>query len=410
MPEFTDHCFHADVETAIAGYRRQVRRALEVAGRSGEESEGIVADVEQHLRAQLPDGATLVQVEAVLARMDPPEAYAGEAAAARSPITFGHVVGVFVVLICGVAALSGLHYLAVDAQIGERHGVVVVEHIPAAVTTASTMVPPEKGGQAVAPPGGFVDVPVAEKPMAIAVLEFQGSDNLVDRATVTTELTDGIINALAARPDLRVVERERLQAAFQELRLSAEGAVQQETAVSVGRLIGARVIVLGNLTRVGDRLTATARLLNPETGELAVVREEGAVGAVAALADLVAAAVAEKLTRVKADLAGKALPRVLVMIPESHLGGYVRDPAAETELVRWLIECEFLVASPEYEGVHAPRPATDTSADTEIAFHNRAGWRNTEGAMTIASRVLREAVTGGSSTGSLSRLFRNVLL
>jgi TolB-like protein len=53
---------------------------------------------------------------------------------------------------------------------------------------------------------------------------------------------------LSTNPDLRIVERERLQAVLDELKLTQAALVDPATAARVGKIIGARYLVHGNIT------------------------------------------------------------------------------------------------------------------------------------------------------------------
>ncbi|MGH7963812.1 MAG: CsgG/HfaB family protein, partial [Candidatus Binatia bacterium] len=58
-------------------------------------------------------------------------------------------------------------------------------------------------------------------------------------------LTALLINDLSQVRDLRVVERDRLQALLEELQLGSTGLVNQDTAPKVGRLLGAGKVATG---------------------------------------------------------------------------------------------------------------------------------------------------------------------
>lgn len=55
-----------------------------------------------------------------------------------------------------------------------------------------------------------------------------------------------LMTELGANPDLRIIERERLQAVLDELKLTASAVVDPATAARVGRLVGARYMVSGS--------------------------------------------------------------------------------------------------------------------------------------------------------------------
>ncbi|MFW5855143.1 MAG: CsgG/HfaB family protein, partial [Thermodesulfobacteriota bacterium] len=81
----------------------------------------------------------------------------------------------------------------------------------------------------------------------LAVLNFQSpKDN--DSAVISKGLTAMIITDLSKVPELKVVERENMQALLQEIRLGQTGLVDEDTAVKAGRLLLARNLVRGTLT------------------------------------------------------------------------------------------------------------------------------------------------------------------
>src|SRR2546422_11482680 len=54
-----------------------------------------------------------------------------------------------------------------------------------------------------------------------------------------------LIWELAANPAARVVEREEIQKLIEEQNLGASGRVDAQTAAKIGKLVGARYVVLG---------------------------------------------------------------------------------------------------------------------------------------------------------------------
>jgi TolB-like protein len=79
-------------------------------------------------------------------------------------------------------------------------------------------------------------------------------------------ITDLLINDLAAAGRYRIVEREHLQAVLQEQELVKTGAVDPQTAVRLGKLLGVQYMIVG--TFIADpksRLMLTARAIDVET-------------------------------------------------------------------------------------------------------------------------------------------------
>lgn len=254
--------------------------------------------------------------------------------------------------------------------------------------------------------------------MAVAVAAFDCTGNIVDRDAVRSVVSDGLINALAMTDGLRVVERARLKEALGELKLGAEGLVSTATALELGKLTGARVILTGTIARIGDELILTARLINAETGELTAARVTGDRAGLLAMVDELAQKVIQRIAKddkgvlaraddtsraqlrekqmaLKSALVGRPLPRVLVLIPESHLQRRIPDPAGETELVLWLTDAGFHVASPEYEGLHARTPVASWTDETEIQFRGLRASATAEGVINISRQVLKQILQSG---------------
>lgn len=67
-----------------------------------------------------------------------------------------------------------------------------------------------------------------------------------------------------------VVERAELGKLIAEQKLQASGIIDSNTAVRLGKVLGAGVILVGNIQKVGDQYQVNARLVNAETGAVLV--------------------------------------------------------------------------------------------------------------------------------------------
>lgn len=73
---------------------------------------------------------------------------------------------------------------------------------------------------------------------------------------------------LASREHVfQVVERTQLQRAIQELGYQSSAFVDADSAIQVGRQLGAQYIVVGSVTKFGESYTLNARIVTVETGE-----------------------------------------------------------------------------------------------------------------------------------------------
>ena len=77
-----------------------------------------------------------------------------------------------------------------------------------------------------------------------------------------------MISELAQNPAARVVEREQVQRLLDEQNLGAQSRVEPQTAAKVGKLVGARYVILGNFIDFYGDFRVDVRLVNTETGEI----------------------------------------------------------------------------------------------------------------------------------------------
>lgn len=99
----------------------------------------------------------------------------------------------------------------------------------------------------------------------VAVMPFTYSGTNTDVQPLTRGFAQLVITDLARSRQVRVLERERMQAMLDEMRLGAEGQATAETAVRSGRLLRAARVVQGTLTDIGDNLRAEAAVVDVNT-------------------------------------------------------------------------------------------------------------------------------------------------
>lgn len=128
-----------------------------------------------------------------------------------------------------------------------------------------------------AQPQGQAEAPAQAQPDTrpiVAVMYFTNSAlvNNADYQPLSKGVAELLITELSRNGNIRVVERDRLQQLLDEQNLSASGRVDKETAVRVGKLLGAGHMLMGTFvidTRENMRLDV--RAVNTETGEIAYV-------------------------------------------------------------------------------------------------------------------------------------------
>lgn len=82
-----------------------------------------------------------------------------------------------------------------------------------------------------------------------------------------------LITEFAQNAQLRIVERGRIRELLAEQDLGAAGRVDANTAARIGKLIGARYVILGGFLDFYGDFRIDARIVNVETGELVKVEK-----------------------------------------------------------------------------------------------------------------------------------------
>ena len=86
-------------------------------------------------------------------------------------------------------------------------------------------------------------------------------------ATFGEIVTELMITEMINRHRFTVVERSRLDVVLEELGWQTDGHVDDATAVTAGKQLGATIIITGTVMRIGETYTLAARFLDVATGE-----------------------------------------------------------------------------------------------------------------------------------------------
>jgi TolB-like protein len=116
--------------------------------------------------------------------------------------------------------------------------------------------------------------PDARPTVAVLYFDYSGKDG--EMAVLKKGLAQMLISDLSALDGVRLVERDRLEEILAELKLAQSGKIDTATAAKVGKLLGARYLVLGGYFDLMGTLRADARVVEVETGK--VVQSTGAQG------------------------------------------------------------------------------------------------------------------------------------
>ena len=183
--------------------------------------------------------------------------------------------------------------------------------------------------------------------LTVAIFDFQANDSeLRETGVLLAELARV---RLTARGHLRLVARQDMQKILEEQKLGLTG-LTGDTAPRVGNLLGAQVVVLGNVFAVNGRLVATARVIGVETSRVYGEKVEGEKAGVEKMGEELGNKIAgvvdkggealvakvkltkDQIAEIRKKVGDKNLPRVYVQVSEEVVGTAAPDPAAQTEI------------------------------------------------------------------------------
>lgn len=111
--------------------------------------------------------------------------------------------------------------------------------------------------------------------VAVLAFDYGGKDPAFE--PLREGLAQMLIADVPSFVNVNVVERVRLKALIEEQKLGRSGRVDSSTAARLGKLLGARFLVLGNYFDLAQSMRIDARIVEVETGK--IVRAVGVSGA-----------------------------------------------------------------------------------------------------------------------------------
>jgi serine/threonine protein kinase/TolB-like protein len=283
--------------------------------------------------------------------------------------------------VLAIAALYSVIAIAIGAFAVSQ---VPVRHSPD--DTGREELAHQNGASATAGALAVEDVEDAAKRPAVsrvAVLPFADRNKDLE---LGHKVSDLVFAQLATANGIYLVEREQLGEVLSEQELNLSGAVQPETAIQIGRLTGAEILVTGAVSQIETTIFLTAKIISTETGEVIPESVKGTADEDRAqLAERLAAQIAsrlesdagrlvparptksERIARLKRQLADLRKPTLWIRISERHVGQPTIDPAAETELIRFARGAGFEVVDHQEGNSKQADVVIDGEAFSELA-------------------------------------------
>ncbi|HAH32476.1 MAG TPA: hypothetical protein DCL44_09220, partial [Elusimicrobia bacterium] len=105
----------------------------------------------------------------------------------------------------------------------------------------------------------------ANKAIAVAGFSYSDGRDSRDGGVVAERITTELVKS----KKFKVIERKEIEKVFEELKFQLSGAVDQDSAQKIGKMLGANWIVVGTLTELPDKqLELNVRLVSVESGEI----------------------------------------------------------------------------------------------------------------------------------------------
>ncbi len=104
--------------------------------------------------------------------------------------------------------------------------------------------------------------------IVIAVVDFRNTGNDESYNYLENTIPEAIITYLAKAGNIEIVERSRLKDALKEMELGMSGIMDEQTAVEIGKAVGANAILVGSFVSIGDVIRINARLIAVNTSRI----------------------------------------------------------------------------------------------------------------------------------------------
>jgi TolB-like protein len=252
---------------------------------------------------------------------------------------------------------------------------------------------------------------IPERTLGITPFAVGAGDTVI--APLAYGLADILITDLQRSDQLQIVDRLRLDALLRETQLVEAGRVDPATAPRIGRLVGARRLIIGALTqRPGGQIAIDARIADVASGTV-----RPGVSASAPLSDILAAE-KELALRLLGQLGVNLTPAARARIEERPTRN-IAALLAYSRAVRYEVRGEYQNAATEYRTAirldpgfrlagerlaqvpgATPPPSSRAGADARASDHTTSVARASAVAVDRLNPVFFSPLGGGTRAGA----------
>ena len=105
-------------------------------------------------------------------------------------------------------------------------------------------------------------------PLKTVVFPFVETNPPAKELGLGPALSEMLITAIANSPAVTVIERSRINSILEESEYQLSGFTSTEESIEVGNLLNSEIIIVGSVSRFGQRIELDARVIRLETGEV----------------------------------------------------------------------------------------------------------------------------------------------
>lgn len=114
---------------------------------------------------------------------------------------------------------------------------------------------------------GYTDINVESDLPYVAVFPFEDSIIGTDSTKLGKSVSEMMVTAMIQTKQFKVIERNQLDKLLEEQALGQSGALDEQTALEVGNILGVNAIVIGSISVLNETIEMDSRLLNAANGE-----------------------------------------------------------------------------------------------------------------------------------------------
>ncbi|MFW6208087.1 MAG: CsgG/HfaB family protein [Spirochaetota bacterium] len=105
-------------------------------------------------------------------------------------------------------------------------------------------------------------------PRRTVVFPFEETNPPAEELGLGAALSEMLITAVANSPSITVIERSQIKSILEESKYQMSGYTSTEESIEIGNLLNSEIIIVGSVSRFGERVELDARVIRLETGEV----------------------------------------------------------------------------------------------------------------------------------------------